>query len=363
LSDPVGPPGPARPGAAAGARVFLSGVRSRSHLLHVAAYLRYLSETAGVGHVHVVDLGLGAFLGEPRVTPADMDTRLPIGPRLSLVHASGPADWRARPGESLVYLAIGAPGIKPYLRLRLVNRRRLQVVVVDEGLGSYGGWRARWAAFRRQGGRGACALVRAVAVSTAARRLTDDRWALYRPGPTGWQLDPRIAAEFRARLPLSVGAASPDTAVLISQPWVELGQLSAGRYTAVLRGVQAACAAAGLALLVRPHPAEDPSHFDGLPVAHSSDPAELDRAVVDAGVVLGFNSTALVNLAAVYGTPVLRVAMPELAAVEAGMSSAQRSLLDAFLPPPVQIDELPAQMRALVGSVSPTGTGIAEASR
>jgi hypothetical protein len=339
--------------------VFLSGVRSRSHLVYVSAYLRHLLARPGVGRVTVVNLGLGAFLGVDQVSPADVSSQLALGEQISTEHATGAPSWRGEPGEALVYLAVGAPGIKPYLRLLLANRRALHRVVVDEGLGSYGGWRSRWAAGRRQGGRGPTAALRAVAVTSSQRLLTDERWALYRHSAVGWQADARIASEFRARLPLTAGGGG-DVVVLMSQPWVELGQLSAQRYLAVLDDARRACAAAGLTLLVRPHSAEDRARYVGLPLQGGlpagQGPAEMDRDVVDAAVVLGFNSTALINLAAVHGTPVLRLALPELADVEASMSPAQRSLLAAFVPGPIPIHALTDWLRAHVPRLGPTMT-------
>lgn len=325
-------------------------MRSRSHLVYASAYLRHLLRQRGVGRVTVVNLGLGAFLGVEQVTEGDVTSRLPAGERISVEHARSAENWRAKPGEALIYLAVGAPGIKPYLRLLLANRSRLHRVVVDEGLGSYGGWRARWAAGRRQGGRGLRALLRAVAVTLAQRCFTDERWALYRRTGSGWWPDSRIASEFRAQLAPAAPGAGNRAVVLLSQPWVELGQLSAERYLSVLQDVRRSCAAAGLSLRVRTHPAEDETRYallqrDGC-LDDGSGPAELDRTVVDAATVLGFNSTALINLSAVFGTPVLRLALPELAAVETGMSAGQASLLDAFVPGPVPISELTDRLRA-----------------
>ncbi len=330
-------------------RVFVSGVASASHLVPVAACVRTLLDRAGPSGVTVVDLGLVRFLGQPRVAEADLRAVLPDDPRLHVRHAHGPADWAGRPGERLVYVAVGAPGIKAWLRLVSTNRRRPRCLVVDEGLGTYGGWRSRWAAGKRESRRGVRArlraLVRALAVTAAARLLTDERWALYLRGPDGWHTDPRLAQEYRRRLAPSAAGTSPPDAVLLSQPWVELGQLTERRYVAVLREVERICAAAGLSLVVRPHPAEDRRRLAGMRLQDAAVPAELDRSVVDAAQVLGWNSTALVNLHALHGTPVLRLALPELGAVERGMSDRQRSLLGAFVAGPVPLDALAGCLR------------------
>ena len=338
-----------------GARVFVSGVASASHLVPVAACVRSVLDATGDATVTVVDLGVVRFLGVQRVSEEQLTAALPEDPRLRVVHARTPEDRVARPQEALVYVAVGAPGIKPWLRLVAANRRRPRCLVVDEGLGTYGGWRARWAAGRREG-RGALAglraPVRALAVTASATLLTDERWALHTLAPDGWRTDPRLAAEYRRRLPPAGAPAS--VAVLLSQPWVRLGLLSAERYAEALREVERVCASAGLALLVRPHPAEDPADLAGLPLQQSALPAELDRRVVDAAVVLGWNSTALVNVVALHGTRALRLTLPELDAVEQTMSSRQRSLLAAFVPGPLTMPALAARLRG-EGPSGPAG--------
>lgn len=328
--------------------MFLSGVSSPSHLVYAGAYLRHLLAGRPDRHVHLVDLGLGSFLGVRRVSEQDLRDLLPRSPRLSVTEARGRPDWRARPGEQVVYLAVGAPGIKPYLTLTRLHRRRPRCVVVDEGLGSYGGWRSRWAAARREGRRGPWGLVRAIAVTTAQRRLADERWPLYRKQDGRWQVDDRQADWFAA-LEAQAGPALPPgrRAVLLSQPWVELGQLPAARYLAILREIEAACTAASLTLEVRPHPVEDRERYAGVLLREGRGPAELDPAVTGARVLLGFNSTALINLAAMRGIPALRLGLPELAEVEAHTSTRQRSLLAAFLPAPVALGDLAERLRAV----------------
>jgi hypothetical protein len=96
--------------------------------------------------------------------------------------------------------------------------------------------------------------------------------------------------------------------------------------------VDRATEAAGLALVVKPHPWEPAEVYRGLTVLEGG-PAELERPVVEAELVIGANSTALLNVAAVHGTRVARVVVPQLARLDAALGARQRSLLDAFLPP------------------------------
>lgn len=328
--------------------MFLSGVASVTHLVYAAAYLRHLLADDGRQQVTVVDLGTSGFLGVSRVSPADVAAHLPDDRRMSIVRPAGLHTWRAERGEEIIYLAVGAPGVKPLSRLLVHNRRRVRCVVVDEGLGSYGGWRTRWAAGRREGKTVVRATVRALTVATSRRRLVHEHWPLYVRTSQGWDVDARIASEFRRQLHAK-DDPQPGVVVVLSQPWVELGILSADRYLGVLTGVLASCADAGYSAVVRPHPAEAVRRLYGLPLAHDSGPAELDRSVTQARAVLGFSSSALVNLAALYGTPVLRIAVPELDRLDVVMSDAQRSLMAAFLPAPIRLVDLAAAVQGLPG--------------
>jgi hypothetical protein len=157
------------------------------------------------------------------------------------------------------------------------------------------------------------------------------------------------AAMRRAAGPL---VHEPGTALLLSQPWVELGHVSAERYRDLLHELDGACAAAGMRLCVRPHPVEDRSRYAGMCLDHGTGPAELDPWVAGVGALLGFNSTALMTCAAVHGTPALRLVIPELAAVEASMTADQRSLLDQYLPALVTPGEVTAALRASRGQPS-----------
>ena len=314
-------------------RVYLSGVASLTHVVYAASYLRSLL-TEPVEQVTLVDLGLRTFLGRANVSAADLDGMLPSDERLRVVRPPGAERWRAQPDETLVYLAVGAPGIKPYLHLRRAQRaRRIHVVVVDEGLGSYGTWQTRRDAWRREGGREPWPTVRAIAVATARRLLTSERWALYERVDGQWRVHPAVAEEFRR----DVGG-TPErtgTVVFLSQPWVELGLISEQSYAQYLDAMARSCRDGGLAFAVRPHPAEDTSRFAGREVISSRVPAELDARVISARAVTGVSSTALLNLAAIHGTPAVRLGLPELAALEDELAEGQRTLLDCFLPPAV----------------------------
>lgn len=323
--------------------VTLTGVRSVTHLVHATSYLSSLRRAlaaAGDPAAIVVDyLGSGRFLGTDPVSDEAADRWLSIDGTLAVRRPSGPLRYAAQGAGRHVYLSVGVPGIKPWLGMvRTRPGRPPHVVVVDEGLGSYGTWRSRRAAYRRQGGREPRPTVRAAAVSLASRILTAERWALYtRPSGGAWQVDEAVASPFRAvRRPGA--AARTDVAVYLTQPWVELGLVDVARYVEHLHGVADGARRAGLRLAVRPHPAEAGDRYlglKGIELLAADGPAELDPQVLRAAAALGADSTALLNVSALHGLPGVRVGLPELAVLEASLAPDQRSLLDAYLPAPV----------------------------
>lgn len=347
--------------------VTLSGVRNRTHLVHCASYVRHLLDTR-TGEVVVRSLGTGGFLGRTTVSAEDVTGFLPDDPRLTVRTDPDPAAMAPGRGVDWIYLAVGAPGIKPWARMVAHQPlHRPQVVVVDEGLGTYGTWRTRRDAWVRQGGGRIWPTVRAAAVTTAVARLTDERWPLYlreaadlrkasgprtatdphaaadlrtASGQMHWRLNPPVADEFRRRVPAP--GERTERAVYLAQPWVALGLMPAEDYLAHLRAVGAAAAAAGLDFVVRPHPADPVELYQGLPVATGHGPAEMDPEVVAARVALGANSTALLNLAALYGTTAVRVRHPLLAHLDRELGPDQRSLLDQFVPLTAGTEDLAA---------------------
>lgn len=327
----------ARTSAPTSVRVTLSGVRSVTHLLYAASYLRDLARRLPADvPVEVGVLDTGTHLGRPRVSDADVAAYLPRGDTISVQTEVTPEHWRVARSRERVLLSIGAPGLRALSRMVTSGwAARPRIVVVDEGIGSYGDARTRLAAYRRAGGRGAWPVVRANAVAGAHRLLTDVHWSLYRETADGWVVVPEVAEEFRSRVAGPVPGVR--TAVYLTQPWPEVGVLTSEAYAAHLGAVRDACGGAGLGLLLRPHPHEDVSHYRGFDVLGSTAPVELDRAVIGASAVIGSNSTALLNLRALHGSRAVRVTAAEFGPLEAALGARQRSLLDAFLPAPVGI--------------------------
>lgn len=316
----------------------LSGVHSNTHLVYASSYVRHRLRTQPRPlHLLVLDTWLATEdIDRRRATMAAM---LPVDERLTLSFASPQSSFADEVPTDSELLSIGAPATRALARLIAAHHGRLpRVVVVDEGIGSYGSWLTRRAAYLRQGDSEPRSTVRAATVASAARLVPGLRWSLYLRRRTGWEVNEEVAGEFRLRL--QGGPPVQASAVILTQPWPDLGVISERAYAAQLDAVHHACAAAGLDLLVRPHPLEPRDRYARFHVLADEGPAELDRQVVGARVVLGANSTALLNVGAIHGTRVLRITAPEFARIDRGLGRRQRSLLDAYLPTAVMVDQL-----------------------
>lgn len=323
--------------------VLLTGVTSVTHLVYAASWLRSQLDSGARLDLFVAEPG--SFFGQTRVTPEDVETYLPHDDRLRITHG-GRTAYAAVGTTPEVLLSVGAPGLKAFAELTRLRKRPPRVVVVDEGIGSYGDARTRRAAYRRAGGGGLWPVVRAAAVAGGHRLLTSERWTTYRR-PTqasGWEVNEVVAAEFSRHLDGEV--APPQTAVYLTQPWPRLGVMGASAYVRHLDGVARACDTVGLHLVVQPHPADDPADYADFDVRPQARPVELDRFVTSAAVVIGSNSTALLNLAALEGVSTVRVTMAETQELEDALGADQRDLLDHFLPPAVTTTGLAAALDA-----------------
>ena len=266
---------------------------------------------------------------------------LPEATRLTTL--PGTAADVPRAPVSTMLLSIGAPAGGPGSFMAGTagaarGRRRRR------GPRSYGTWCTRRSAYRREGGGELRSTVRAAAVATGARLLPDERWSLHHEGPGGWVVDERVAAEFRRRL--AGPPAPPDQVVYLAQPWTALRLLTPAAYRAHLESLRRVTADAGLALVVKPHPWQGPEVHRGLQLLVGG-PAELELPVVGSALVVGATSTALLNLAAVHGTPVARLRLPE--ARRSRPRPLAATALAARRPPPRRRAGGPAGLAATVG--------------
>lgn len=299
----------------------MSGIRHATHAIYVASWCRRIGEE------------LGALL---RLFDYDADRHDPrLRQRVRDIVSFGGITWAESPMTERpdFYVAVGPPGIKPWLRIG----RGATVVSVDEGLSSYGDARSRLRAMRREGAALPTALVRVIG-GLAAYRICDEGWRTYRWTGSRWEVNPCVVDEFHRRV--TGPAGDPTAAVYLAQPWVRLGLMSAPDYRSHVARIQAACERGGLRLTVQPHHLEQPCVYDGFDVSIGAAPAEITKSILDAPIVIGEHSSALVNIAAFGTTVVRRVASPVEHVLDQALSARQRSLLDQYLPPAVHPDDL-----------------------
>lgn len=316
--------------------VVLTGVQSLTHLVYASSYLRHRLETdLSLDGVRLVVVPTAE--GHARFSEGEVRALLPSDPRLTVVVLGREAQWWRCLGAHVVLLSIGAPGTRALTTLLRVRRgRKPVVVVVDEGIGSYGNWRSRRAAYlRRPRGKEPRASLRALAVASANAVLPDVRWSLYEQQGRSWRVHEEVADEFRRHL--DDQTVDVPTAIYLTQPWVELGVMTETHHAQHIVDLRAACEDAGLRFGIRPHPLEGPSRYVGQWVLSERSVAEFDRRIATAGLVIGANSTALLNIRAIHGTRVLRISAPGASVLDRTLSRRQRSLLDAILPPAVDV--------------------------
>lgn len=318
-------------------RIAVSGVRNPTHALYVSSWLRRRSAEGGrMSVIFDVDGGLVNALSCPEVAesfPCQVDR---------LVESEDVAGVG-------VYVAVGTPGVKPYLKLRGRGLRSgLSIVVVDEGVGTYGSWPTRFAGLRREGSSPIRSLVRATSVGLARSVLTDIRWALHERTTAGWVLNDVIVDEFRRHhSPPRVGsAANPDGEVVyLAQPWVRLGVIGVTEYRDHLNRIAGAVDKIGSHFVVRPHPTETAEAYRGFATLDGGAPAEIDQRLVNARLLLGESSSALLNIAAIFGTPAARVDGPTSRIPGFRLSADQRSLFDTYVPASITIEQIGATLR------------------
>ncbi len=330
--SPLGPP-----------TILWCGIASRTHILYGAAWIRKMLADSGTSEATIKVTKPKSFLGTPAIALDDIRAALPA----SVTVAAWEDDDFADTGP-IWCLSVGAVGIKPWFRLQTSHlRTRVPVVVTDEGLGSYGTWRSRREAWRRQGVHEPWRSLRTAAVSTATRILTSERWALHQETPAGWELNQDIVNEFRL---LGTRTAPTRKAVFLSQPWPELGVMSENAYLDHVAEVADVCGRAGLEFSVHPHPAEDPHRYSAWSTMAKRPLAELDHGTINAAVVIGTSSTALINLSAIHHTPVIRVATPELSKLDEELSPRQASLLLRHAGPSVPSKAWPSTLTKMLAT-------------
>lgn len=305
----------------------IHGARSQTHLLYAASYAHAMMAR----YSKVLLLDVDARIG-PDVRTSPWLRRL--GARIEFVDRLPPSLGR------IDRAYVGSPAIR---RVFDLDRPRppARSIILDEGLGSYGSIRTRFGALRREGSATSSALGRAIVRSVAIASTPRWHWRTYELSGQGWAINEAIARAFRA----AAEPAQPlDRIVLFTQPWVELGLANETQLHAGVSRIADAVEAAGLEFIVCSHPGERAQRYEDFTTLRGAGPCELEAAVIGARLVVGDTSTALLNLASIFGVSSIRVS--GLASV-VPLSAAQKALLDVFVGAPVPIGALAAEISRL----------------
>lgn len=316
----------------------VSGVRSRTHVVYLTSYLR---TRAAVGEMELFDLD---------------DSPLLSGPDPS-------AEWKAfaescacsvRGSSALVggpdvYVAVGRPGIKPILRMAARRRLPGNVVVTDEGIGSYGTSAARLGALVREGKSQPRAFATVVGGMFAGAMVRSERWSTYLPRPGGWDVNQLVRDEFVRERTVSwtPGDGGPWVGCLL-QPWPELGVGTEADQLRGLARLRRHCERNGTRLLVIPHPSEPASRYTGqFEVLPPDRPAELEAGLDRLSLLIGETSTSLLHHRALFGLPAMRLDRTVGGLPVPPLHGSQRSLMQHFLGTPVGSERIEREIERL----------------
>lgn len=319
--------------------VAVSGVRNRTHAVHVLSFVRSL--VGDGGSVVLADLDGGPFVGSEGTT-AEWARFVADCPTVETV--------RSLPNRSLdVYVAVGKVGLKPLSGIvRTLRRTPRRIVVTDEGLGSYGSIRSRFAALRRERPGRSLSVLSSVLGDLAAAGVHAVRWPAYRCSDSGWSVHEPVRAEFaRYRSHDWVAGSKRSWVGYFTQPWPEVGVGSTAAHLGRAETLRERCAAFGHDLLIVPHPAEPSDRYADFHVLGSTKPAELEAGLSALRLAVGETSTALLNNAAWFGIPSARVAHGADGFCGAPLDDRQRSLMRHFVGDPVPFSALAARLGPL----------------
>ncbi len=176
--------------------------------------------------------------------------------------------------------------------------------------------------------------------------------------------DEQVASSFRRALarrgarhagePLIEGESRPSV-LMLTQPFSEYGQIALEEEVRVLATLADAGDALGVRVLVKPHPREDTSKYDGtglrerVEFARGNFPAEEILESLAPLAVVGYNSTTLLNASLMYGIPSVSLIGAVTLNADAGYGQSVREFRDVcrdFVAFPATLDAAVATLRA-----------------
>ncbi len=317
--------------------IYISGVCSITHLLYVSSYIFYSYKNKN-DYVILVEKYNG-FLNRKDIP--DEETEKWLGKAYFVSKKLDIKEFYRIPGVSkkseVEHIYIGSVGIKPFIVTKFkLFRHDIKNTVIDEGLSFGSGFISKISSLRRER---SINLVHALMVSfievTFKRKLlVDKKWQLY----SNYKINPVMAEFIKAKnVPFKYG---DEYILFLSQPWVELGVMKESKYLELLRNIKMTLESHCLKLLIKPHPSELLNRYTDncYDIYKDDSPIELSFDSINCIGLVGFNSTGLINISALYSVPIFRLHTEEMSSLN--LSLKQEHILNEFSGPSRNINEL-----------------------
>ncbi|QOV62488.1 polysialyltransferase family glycosyltransferase [Kosakonia pseudosacchari] len=286
--------------------IYISGVLNESHLVYVASFIHKIKNESNFNFEIYYENNL-RFLTNTKINTNIIEKWLG-----KVTYVKPGKGVRAGYRKEILHLFIGSVGIKPALSMRKKNITcKISNIVIDEGIGSVSDIHTMQKVYMRERKINHFKAYLHALVYLYLKRgiLAKQIWRLF----DGLKPNQQIIEFIKAK---SVPLRYENTSylLLLTQPWVKLGVITEDEYIDYLRNIISEANTLELKLIVKPHPSEDFQLYEnlGLKVIDTLTPVELCFDFANCVAVIGFNSTSLILLNAIYNTPAFRLSFEKL---------------------------------------------------
>lgn len=313
--------------------IFVSGVINESHLVYVASYIEKIKVQYNLNFKIYYEYNF-RFLSDQKIDTSIVEKWL--GQVTYIKHGSCVrTGFRCR----IIHLFIGSVGIKPIIQMRLRNLfSKITNVVIDEGIGSVSDINTMKNVYVRERNLSQLQAYLYAFIYLYVKRgfLAKNIWRLFNGITPNEKLMHFIKKKCE---PLKVENSS--YVLLLTQPWVKLGVLTEREYHDYVLDLIKHVTDANLKLVVKPHPSEDIFLYESLKLnlIRCKTPIELCFDHVYCKSVIGFNSTSLILLNAIYNVPTYRLRYGKLEDIVT-FSPQQESLFNKYSSNPMSFVEI-----------------------
>lgn len=286
--------------------IYISGVLNESHLVYVASFIDQI-KNEGNFNFEIYYENNSRFLSKAKINSSIIEKWLG-----KVTYVKPGKSIRVGYRKEIFHLFIGSVGIKPVLLMRKNNITcKISNIVIDEGIGSVSDIHTMHKVYMRERKINSFRAYLYAFLYIYLKRgiLAKQIWRLF----DGLKPNQKIMDFIKAKsVPLKYENNS--YLLLLTQPWVKLGVLTEHEYKDYITNIICEANALELKLIVKPHPSENFQLYQelGLNVIDTLTPVELCFDCDNCLAVIGFNSTSLILLNAIYNTPAFRLSFEKL---------------------------------------------------